>query len=121
MNYQEKLYQTKNRYPFDKWRKAFEHGLEMYTPENCARMQKIFDDLIDGLIAKGENASETEKVESFKIAIEATNALNDETGMVETGEREDLCDLTCIISVAAGLDPAKYGGGEGLASEWRDW
>jgi hypothetical protein len=121
MNYEEKLEQAKDSYPFARWRKSFEFGLEQYTQENCDAMRKIFDDLIADLIAKGETASENEKIESFRIAIEATNELDEETGMVETGEREDLCELTNIISIAAGLNPDDYCDGEGLASEWRDW
>lgn len=118
MNYEEKLFQTKSVYPFARWQAS---GIEMYTAENCAAMTKIFDDLIADLIGKGEAASESEKVESFRLAIEATNDLDEETGMVETGEREDLCELTNRISLAAGINPDDYGGGEGLASEWRDW
>ena len=118
MTYAEKLNQTKSSYPFAHWQ---ESEIEMYTAENCGAMRGIFDDLIADLIAKGETASEAEKIESFRAAIEATNELDEETGMVETGEREDLCELTNVISLAAGLDPGKYGEGEGLASEWRDW
>ena len=118
MTYEEKLEQTKSAYPFARWQ---ESEIEMYTPENCNAMREIFDELVKDLIAKGEAASEDEKIESFRAAIEATNELDAETGMVETGEREDLCELTNVITVAAGLDPDKYGDGEGLASEWRDW
>jgi hypothetical protein len=118
MNYAEKLNQTKESYPFARWQKS---EIEMYTPENCAAMRVIFDDLIAALIEKGKTASEAEKIELFRVAIERTNELDGETGVVETGEREDLCELTNVISEAAGLNPDKYGGGEGLASEWRDW
>jgi hypothetical protein len=41
--------------------------------------------------------------------------------LIETGEREQLSELCNGIARAAGLDPTKYGGGEGPASEWRDW
>jgi hypothetical protein len=41
--------------------------------------------------------------------------------MIETGEREELCELFNLMAVDCGIDPGKYGGGEGLASEWRDW
>ncbi len=121
MNNQKKLQEAKKAYPFARWRKAYDHGLEMYTPENCDKMQKIFDDLIDNLSKLGENTSNEEKIQLFESAIEATNDLDGETGMVETGEREDLCELTNVISLAVGLNPNDYGGGEGLASEWRDW
>lgn len=121
MNYEDKLNQTKSSYPFARWQKMFDHGMKVYSPENCGAMQTIFDDLIAALIEKGETASETEKIELFRSAIEATNELDGKTGMVETGERENLCELTNVISEAAGLNPDNYGKGEGLASEWRDW
>ncbi len=122
MTYEEKLNQTKSTYPFEQWKAKAEFGLEQYTPENCDRMRKIFDDLIAGLIAKGENASESEKIESFRTAIEATNELSEEIeDLIETDEREELCELTNIIGAAANLNPDNYGDGEGLASEWREW
>lgn len=124
MNYAEKLNQTKSQCPFNRWAENnVEYGLDEYTPENCQAMAKIFDDLIVDLINKGENASAFEKVESFRVAIEATNEFNDkfDGSFIETGEREELWELTNIITVAAGLDPANYGGGEGLVSEWRNW
>ena len=83
--------------------------------------KRQFDDLIDGLVTIGENAAESEKISLFQTAIEATNELDEELGMVETGEREDLCELTNVISLATSINPDKYGDGEGLASEWRDW
>jgi hypothetical protein len=123
MTYAEKLNQTKETYPFTRWREAVEFGLEQYTQENCDRIRKIFDDLIADLIAKGEIASESAKLESFRVAIEATNEMNDEFdgSFIETGEREDLYELTNVITEAVGLNPDNYGEGEGLASEWRDW
>jgi hypothetical protein len=76
---------------------------------------------VDGLFDVGEAAPEAKKVTLFKVAVEALNDLNDETGMMETGEREDLCELLNLIATACGIDPGKYGNGEGLATEWRDW
>lgn len=120
MNYPERLNQTKSHYPFDEWA---QFGPALYTNENCSELAKIFDDLIADLIRKGENAPESEKVESFRVAIEATNKFNDKFngGFIETGEREELWELTNIITVAVGLDPENYGDGEGLSSEWREW
>ena len=122
MTYREKLLETKNGYPFHNWRRNFNEGLTQYTEENCSAVKKVFDDLIDGLIQVGENATVESKVEIFKTAIFKTNELNDAIeGLIETGEREDLCELTDSITIACGLDPGKYGDGEGLATEWRDW
>lgn len=121
MGYEEKLNQTRTSFPFRKWEERFDNGLEQYTKENRDRMQKIFENLIEGLIGISENAPEEEKVELFRIAIEATNELDEEESLIETEEREELCELTNVISIAAGLDPKNYGEGEGLASEWREW
>ena len=122
MAYQDQLLKAKDSYPFTNWRGYYEQGLTQYTEENCNRIKQFFDELIDSLIAIGPAASEGAKMELFKTAILKTNDLNDEIdGLIETGEREDLCELTDKITVACGLDPARYGDGEGLASEWREW
>lgn len=121
-DYQGRLFTTKQFYPFDRWRESYNDGLTQYTKQNCDKTRKVFDDLITSLITIGENASEEQKKELFKIAIIKTNQLNNEIdGLIETGEREDLFELTDKITIACGLDPHKYGDGEGLASEWREW
>jgi len=121
--YQNKLNATKKYYPFAKWREAYDHGLTQYTQGNCEKAKRIFDNLIDDLASIGEKASEKEKTELFKIAILATNKLDNENDntLIETEEREELCRLTNEITKACGLDPNKYGNGEGLCSEWREW
>lgn len=106
-------------YPFSRWAQS---GLEQYTDKACASFVKIFDSLIDELAIHGDQASEDEKLAAFQKAVEALNKLNEkDDSLIETGEREDLCELCNRIAVAAGLDPLKYGDGEGPASNWRDW
>ncbi|HYC70931.1 MAG TPA: hypothetical protein VEB66_06985 [Opitutaceae bacterium] len=118
-DYPKKLTATKSLYPFARWQ---ESGLDQYTPEACAGFTAVFDDLVAGLIALGPDAAESDKLACFRQAVEATNALNEEDlSVIESGERDELCELFNAIAAAAGLDPRKYGGGEGPASEWRDW
>jgi hypothetical protein len=130
MTYSEKLNATKEDYPFNQWREYFLPneeedfgGMEQYTPENCDKAQQILDDLINDLIKIGEKSKDEDKEKLFEIAIIALNTLNDETGgsLIETGEREDLCELIDNICIAAGLDPEDYGDGEGISDEWREW
>jgi hypothetical protein len=130
MTYQEQLEATKKFYPFERWRQSFFPpedepelgGLEQYTQENCDKAQAVFDLLLDKLITLGWEANEKDKVELFKTAVLSLNDLNNEIdGLIETGEREDLCELIDQITMAAGLDPKNYSDGEGLADEWRDW
>lgn len=123
MTYADRLENTKIDYPFDKWHEAYNNGLDQYTDENCERAIIIMDNLIDKLISLEETAPENEKVELFREAVEMLNALNRENDecLIETEERQDLCLLFDHIASAAGLEPKKYGGGDGIASEWRDW
>ena len=117
--YESELNGVKGHYPFARWQQS---GLDQYTEEACSAFAEIFDRLIADLAALGPEAAEAKKIELFKQAIEATNVLNEEDeSLIETGEREELCELTNRIAVAAGIDPSKYGDGEGPASEWRDW
>ena len=107
------------RYPFTRWQAS---GLEQYTPEACAAFAAVMDQLLEDLQSVGLAAPEAEKLKAFKVAVLALNQLNDhDDSLIETGEREDLCDLINNVAVAAGLDPRAYGGGEGPASEWREW
>ena len=122
MSYAEQLLATKLHFPFQKWQANFPN-MEQYTQENCMAAQTILDKLIDGLIQLGEDAPEAQKVEQFRISVEALNALNEEIDhvLIETGEREELCDLLDAITIAANLNPEDYADGEGIADEWRDW
>ena len=119
--YAKRLHAAKTAYPFEHWKEMYTQGLTQYTDANCNACKQIFDELIEGLIKAGENAPAETKLSIFKEAILKTNVLNQQCGyaLIETGEREELCELTDVISVAAGLDPKSYH--EGIASEWRDW
>ena len=129
MTYSDKLNATKEGYPFEKWQEYYPNennnfeGMEQYTPENCGKAQQIFDTLIAQLVEIGENAKKKDKEKLFEIAIIGLNTLNDETegSLIETGEREDLCELIDNISISAGLNPEDYADGEGISDEWREW
>lgn len=123
LSYSERLNKTKEFYPFKSWRENFfEYDMEQYTEENCNTAKQIFDDLIAELIEIGEDGNEQDKVKYFEKAVISLNDLeNKEEGIIETGEREDLCELIDQITLAAGLNPKNYADGEGLADLWRDW
>ena len=117
--YCERLEAAKSHYPFSDWH---ETGAEMYTDEVCARFAGIFDRLIQKLVAAGPGAEEEVKLELFEEAVRALNQISDEDeGLIETSERDELCVLCDVIAVAGGMEPARYGGGEGVATEWREW
>ncbi len=120
MNYPEKLESNQQYYPFSRWRTA---GLEPYTEANCDRAQAIAENLLQQLLALGEQVPPSEKIECFKQAIEAYNTLHEELGraLITAQESVELFELINKITESIGLDPQDYGYGEGLASEWCDW
>ena len=120
MDYQSKLLATQKNYPFEKWLTYSEgdEGLEQYTRANCGAATTIFDDLIQSLIELGEGASEDEKIALFQRAVESLNGLNDETDLIETDEREELCELLNQIGRAAGIEVDEE---EETVTQWRDW
>ena len=120
MEYEEGLQEAKKAYPFETWKTYLEH-MDQYTPENCDAANKIFDDLISKLTMLGADSQESEKVSCFKFAVQALNDLNNNTGIIETGEREELCELIEVITRKAWLDPDSYAGGDGMADLWREW
>lgn len=124
MTYSEKLEKKKESLPFIEWHNEKEEiGLEQYTKDNCNKAELIFKYLLSDLSEIGESAKEPEKIEKFKSAVLSLNSLNDslDGAFIETGEREELCDLFDEITVLVGMNPSAYCDGEGIASEWRDW
>ena len=123
LSFSEKLTKSKELYPFKYWRENYyEYEMEQYTQENCDAAKKIFDDLIGKLIKAGENEEKEKKIKLFEIAIKELNKLSEkEEGLIETGEREDLCKLIDKITIASGLNPTDYADGEGIADLWREW
>lgn len=117
------LEKCRTSFPFSRWRQnGIEYDMEDYTQENCEAIELIFDELIADLKILPTDATAEDKVLLFKYAVISTNAMSERVpGLIETGEREDLCELFDQISIAAGLEPKEFADGEGIASEWREW
>ncbi|MCB0538988.1 MAG: hypothetical protein KDE33_15860 [Bacteroidetes bacterium] len=106
--------------PIKNWIEKHEDGLEQYTAENCERASNIISSLISEL-EKTPDLTEAKKVNLIKNAVLDFNKLNEELDycFIETGEREELCDIFDNIAETVGIDTQKYN--DGIASEWRDW
>ena len=120
--YTARLVAVKQQYPFARWY-ANGASMEQYSKANCDAVVRVFDRLINRLANLGADASEPAKLAAFREAIETLNGMNSvpPRNLIETEEADELCELCNQIALAAGLDPKKYGHGEGPASEWRDW
>ena len=117
--YSNRLAGAKVSYQFLKWT---EWGIEQHTDDAINLFASVFDNLIEQLATAGEQAPETDKLAAFRQAVQTLNRLVEKDKvLIETDEREDLCELFNVIAIAARIDPRKYGDGDGPASEWRDW
>lgn len=124
LSLEDALNEIKKSYPFNGWRASFfEYDMEQYTEENCNSAKKILDELIQELVIIGKEADKDLKLKKFEKAVQKLNVLNDyiDGSLIETGEREQLCELFDNIGIIVGLNPEDYGDGDGIASEWRDW
>ncbi len=101
--YGQRLAAIKARYPFSRWATR---GLPQYTAKACASFAVVFDRLISHLAVLGESATEAQKLECFHRAVVALNDLNrKDLTLIETEEREALCELCNLVAIAAGLYP----------------
>lgn len=108
---------------FKFWQESgVEFQMPQYTAENCLRAKSIIINLVSELEKIGMSASEQSKLEAFESSVRAMNNLNSQIpGLIETGEREELCDLYDEIAKSVNLNPREYGAGDGIATEWRHW
>ena len=102
------------------WNEKFKDGLEQYNPKNCKKAEKIISNLISKLEINKE-LKETDRIELIRLSVLEFNNLNDSLDgcFIETGEREELCDIFDNIADSVGIDTQNYE--DGIASEWRDW
>ncbi|WP_339848724.1 hypothetical protein [uncultured Dokdonia sp.] len=102
------------------WKEKFKDGLEQYNPKNCKKAEKIISNLICKLEIN-KDLKEVDKIELIRLSVLEFNKLNDSLDgcFIETGEREELCDIFDNIADSIGIDTQNYE--DGIASEWRDW
>lgn len=102
------------------WVEKYEDGLEQYTLENCGKAEQIISSLIHNLERNNE-LTKNEKIELIKCSVLKFNQLNESLDhcFIETGEREELCEIFDNIADSVGINIQEYE--DGIASEWRDW
>jgi len=103
-----------------RWVEKSEYGLEQYTHKNCKKAETIILDLTKQLERLGQN-NLIKKELLIKNCVLALNNFNESLDgcFIETGEREELCNLFDNIAEAVGLNVQDYP--DGIASEWREW
>ncbi len=88
-----------------------------YTQADIDKCGEILDEYIDDLIKSNKN--EKLIIESVKKVILELNMLNEkcEHELIETDQREDLCQFIEDTSIIAGLLKSE----NDITEEWREW
>lgn len=91
---------------------------ECYTREHIDRCEALVHQYLEalGALAVPDDGAIMAQVEKLVLAL---NDLNEETdyGMIETGEREALCEVIQESAAACGLEDVP----EDVTEEWREW
>ena len=88
-----------------------------YTSDDVDRCSSIIDAYLNDVAAK-KGAAESEILIAIKTAVLQLNDLNDKCGggLIETDQREDLCEILLVAAQQNGLTTT-----EDVTEEWREW
>jgi len=90
-----------------------------YSQKHVERCSKIIDEYFASLdISSGEKPT-AEILKAVEVTVIQLNKLNDECSgsLIETNEREDLCELITRAAELAGLEQS----GADITEQWREW
>ena len=89
------------------------HGIILTC--NCKAIEMVFDELIADLKVLPNEATVEDKVYLFKYSVLANNTMDARIDdLIETGEREDLCELMDQISITIRLELEEFAMEKGL-------
>jgi len=89
-----------------------------YTESDIQKCDKILQEFLSDLQQLGPSAGEQQILDCVKRAVLVLNKLNDDVGggLIETDQREDLCEYILFAAKQSGLQA------EGdVTEEWREW
>ncbi|MDM5180209.1 hypothetical protein PO883_23790 [Massilia sp. DJPM01] len=81
--------------------------------DECASILDTYAAAVEKLPKPAAPAAIMKEVERVVLAL---NALDERASMIETEERESLCDIIFLIAKDAGLEAD-----EDITEQWRDW
>lgn len=89
-----------------------------YTEADVRKCDKILQEYVENLQKFGTTATEPQLLECIKKAVLALNKLNEDAGggLIETDQREDLCEYILFAAKQSGLQSD----GD-VTEEWREW
>nr|WP_315495288.1 hypothetical protein [uncultured Rhodoferax sp.] len=89
-----------------------------YSKEDIERCASVLDRYLSSVLDPSMHGVGEGIMEAVKTAVLELNALNEQCGhsLIETDQREDICELIIKAASLAGLN-----GDDDLTEEWREW
>jgi hypothetical protein len=90
----------------------------LYSKDDIQKCDDILRDFMKRLGGLEDSAPETTILHCVKKAVLDLNTLNDSVGgsLIETDQREDLCEYLLLAAQSAGLKRE-----DDVTEEWREW
>lgn len=124
LSFDDQIKEIRKRYPFERWHQMhLEDKSTPHTREVCTYARQLMDDLLSIMESSGVESSEEEKKKHIGKTVILFNELNDKCGseLIETMEREELCEVFDLLGVAYKMDFSAYDDGDDITSDWREW
>lgn len=101
------------------WRQRKEQGDDMFTDKAINEAEKMLSDYLQVLATFTQQQKAANIYNSVRKIVMAFNRFNEKNnGMIETTEREELCDFINTLVRTTGLPVDE---GIDLTEEWREW
>ena len=107
-----------DKIPTSKWKERMLQGDEIFTEDGIAKFEQLLEDFVNQLIKMIHKKNATTIYNSVKKVVNKINAANHNYEIIDTLEREELCEFINQVVRKAGLDiDSKID----LTEDWRDW
>jgi hypothetical protein len=90
-----------------------------YTKEDVETCAAILQQYLVAMFSAASNGDSERIIVAVKTAVVSLNKLNEKCGhsLIETDQREQICQLIISSAVQAGLEAADYD----ITAQWREW
>jgi len=104
--------------PITQWRKRMAEGDDMFSEESITAVETALIEYVQTLCKTVQKKNATTVYNSMGKLVKTLNKINDKYGLIETMEREELCDWLNTLIRKTGLELADN---VDITDEYREW
>ena len=104
--------------PITQWRKRMAQGDDMFSEESITAVETALTEYVQTLCEAIQKKNATTVYNSMGKLVKKLNKINDKYGLIETMEREELCEWLNTLIRKTGLELADN---VDVTDEYREW